>query len=101
MKKLFLLKADFKDASSGDGKSYFCPDCATIEGLLSYYPRLRNELEVHYMDFARPRIELIDLLGEANQGCPVLVMEDGSFINETNGIIGHLTENHRIGRMHS
>jgi hypothetical protein len=100
MKKLFLLKADFKDASREEGKKYFCPDCAMIEGLLSYYPRLLEELEVHYVNFAHPRTVLVDLIGEANQSCPVLVLENGSFINETNEIIRHLTEYHQIGRMH-
>ncbi|BBE17639.1 hypothetical protein AQPE_1796 [Aquipluma nitroreducens] len=100
MKKLFLLKADFQDASRADGKRYFCPDCVMIEGLLSYYPRLLNELEVKYVNFARPRPALVDLLGEENQSCPVLVLENGTFINDTNEIIRHLTENHKIGYSH-
>lgn len=100
MEKLFLLKADFLDANRADGKIYFCPECSPIEGLLSYYPRLREELEVHYVDFSRPRKELVDLIGEANQSCPVLVLEDGTFINELHKIIGHLTENHQIGHSH-
>ena len=100
MKKLFLLKADFQDASRADGKRYFCPDCVIIEGLLSYYPRLLNELEVKYVNFARPRQVLVDLLGEENQSCPVLVLEDGAFINEPAGIIQHLIEKHQIGHSH-
>lgn len=100
MKKLFLLKADFKDANLNDGKNYFCPDCALIKGLLSYYEQLNKTLEVHYLNFARPRKELIDLIGEENQSCPVLILEDGSFINETYEIIRHLTENHGIGNPH-
>ena len=100
MKKLFLLKADFQDAARADGKRYFCPDCVMIEGLLSYYPRLLNELEVKYVNFARPRQVLVDLLGEENQSCPVLVLEDGTFINETAGIIQHLIEKHQIGHSH-
>jgi len=100
MKKLFLLKADFLDANRADGKIYFCPECSPIEGLLSYYPRLREELEVHYLDFNRPRKELVDLIGEANQSCPVLVLEDGTFINEPHKIISYLTENHQIGHSH-
>lgn len=100
MKKLFLLKADFKDLDRGDDKRYFCPDCVMIEGLLSYYPRLNNELEVKYVNFARPRQVLVDLLGEENQSCPVLVLEDGSFINDTAAIISHLTEKHQIGHAH-
>lgn len=100
MEKLFLLKADFLDANRADGKFYFCPECSPIEGLLSYYPRLRKELEVFYVDFSRPRKELVDLIGEANQSCPVLVSEDGTFINEPHKIISHLTENHQIGHSH-
>ncbi|MFA5328648.1 MAG: DUF3088 family protein [Prolixibacteraceae bacterium] len=100
MKKLFLLKADFQDVSRADGKNYFCPECSPIEGLLSYYPQLRNELEVHYVDYNRPRKALVDLIGEANQSCPVLVLNDGTFINEPNEIILHLTEFHGIGYSH-
>lgn len=100
MEKLFLLKADFQDASRADGKKYFCPECIPIEGLLSYYPRLREQLEVHYVDFARPRPALVDLLGAENQSCPVVVFEDGIFINDTAGIIQYLTEKHQIGHSH-
>jgi len=100
MKKLFLLKADFLDASRSDGKRYFCPDCVMLEGLLSYYPRLRDELDVQYVNFARPRQVLINLIGEDNQSCPVLVLEDGSFINETSEIIRHLTDYHQVGQSH-
>lgn len=100
MKKLFLLKADFKDLNRGDDKRYFCPDCVMIEGLLSYYPRLTSELEVKYVNFARPRQVLIDLIGEENQSCPVLVLEDGTFINEAAAIIKHLTDYHNVGHAH-
>lgn len=100
MKKLFLLKADFQDVNRNPEAKYFCPECSPIEGLLSYYPRLRDELEVVYVDFARPRKALVDLLGEENQSCPVLVLEDGSFINDPNQIISHLTQYHGIGNCH-
>ncbi len=68
---LFLLTEDFRD---GDGAPYYCPDCALVTGLLSYFPRLRHGLDIRYVDFARPRAELVALLGEAHQGCPVLVL---------------------------
>ena len=100
MKKLFLLKADFQDASRADGKRYFCPDCVLLEGLISYYPRLSNELEVKYVNFARPRQVLVDLIGEANQSCPVLILEDGSFINDPAEIIQHLIAYHQVGHPH-
>ncbi len=100
MKKLFLLKADFSDPNRADGKLYFCPECTPIEGLLSYYPSLRDELEIIYVDYVRPRKMIVELLGEANQSCPVLVFDDGSFINEMNEIIRHLIEKHQIGEQH-
>jgi hypothetical protein len=100
MEKLFLIKPDFQDLNRGDGKSYFCPDCAMIEGLLSFYPRLRSELEVNYVDFTRPRKVLVELVGEANQSCPVLVLDDGTLINEYRKIIWHLTENNQVGHSH-
>jgi glutaredoxin 2 len=100
MKKLFLLKADFHDTDLADGKRYFCPPCTMVEGILSYYPRLRNELEVIYVDFQRPRAEIVELIGEANQSCPVLVLDDGSFLDDAKEIIRHLSEKHQIGISH-
>jgi glutaredoxin 2 len=55
---------------------------------------------VNYVDFQRPRPAIIDLIGEANQSCPVLIKDDGTFINERDEIIRHLTENHGIGQPH-
>lgn len=100
MGNLFLLKPDFQDVNRNAESRYFCPPCALIEGVLSFYPQLRNELEVTYVDFVRPRQAIIDLIGEENQGCPVLILEDGSFLNETDAIIQHLTEKHKIGQAH-
>ncbi len=100
---LFLLKADFVDALAGtvDAK-YFCPDCAYVEGLLSYYPRLREELEINYVDFKRPRPAIIDLIGEANQSCPVLIIDakTGLFIDDKVEIARYLSEKHGIGLIH-
>ena len=100
MEKLFLIKPDFQDINRNVEHKYFCPPCALIEGLLSFYPQLRNELEVHYVDFVRPRPAIVDLIGEANQSCPVLVLDDGIFINEPDDIIRYLTENYHIGHAH-
>ena len=55
---------------------YFCPGCAQMVGLLEFYPALKRLLEVRWLDFLRPRPELIDLLGEEHQSCPVLVLKD-------------------------
>ena len=70
---LYLLKADFAD---GPGQPYFCPDCAQINGVLAYFPQLRYHLDVRYADFARPRSEIVELIGAENQGCPVLILSD-------------------------
>lgn len=72
--RLFLLKADF--TSEGRGPCY-CPSCASLEGLLGYYPALRTALDVQYIDFPRPRAAVIAELGEANQGLPALVLNSG------------------------
>lgn len=68
---LFLLRHDFLD---GDATRYYCPECTEINGVLHYYPTLRHHLDVRYVDFQRPRPEVVALLGEANQSCPVLVL---------------------------
>lgn len=69
--QLFLLAHDFRD---GPGAPYYCPECAQLNGVLHYYPQLRHRLDVRYVDYARPRAAIVALLGEANQGCPVLVL---------------------------
>jgi hypothetical protein len=69
---LYLLKPGFMDSERGP---FFCPGCAQMVGLLELYPELKGRLSVRYVDFSRPRPELVELLGEENQSCPVLVIE--------------------------
>lgn len=71
---LFLLKHDFLD----EGGKFYCPECAQINGVLSYYPELRHVLDVRYVDFQRPRPGIIAMVGEENQSCPVLVVAPGA-----------------------
>ena len=79
-RKLFLLKPSFPDEKlDAKGQLYYCPHCAMIEGILHYYPEIRNQLEVIYLDFPRPRIPLAALVGTENQGCPNLVIKKGAF----------------------
>ena len=75
--QLFLLPAGFADPAYGPG-TYHCTDCARIEGLLSYFPPLRSQLTVAYIDFPRPREQLIALLGEPHQNCPTLVVHNAT-----------------------
>lgn len=110
---LFLLKPDFQDP--GDETRYFCPSCAFLEGVLGFYPRLREALRVSYVDYPRPRPAIVALLGEANQGCPVLVLareartdgiegvrEHGShrFITDQAAITRYLTVRYGVGAPH-
>jgi hypothetical protein len=68
--RLYLLKPNFID----QGKAYFCPGCAQVEGMLSFYPALREKIDVRYIEFPRPRPSLVAEIGEENQGCPKLVL---------------------------
>jgi len=110
---LFLLRHDFVDGSE---PLYYCPECSEVNGVLHYYPKLRHHLEVRYVDFARPRPEVIALLGEANQSCPVLVLgaeaptdieesqlaPDGvhRFVSGARHIGNYLSRRYGIGRPH-
>lgn len=68
---LFLLKAGFED---GPGGAFYCPDCAQISGVLGYFPQLRYQLDIRYVDYPRPRAEIVEVLGAENQSCPVLIL---------------------------
>jgi len=72
--RLFLLRPCFSDADAGEGR-FHCPSCARIEGLLAFFPYLRTSLDVSYVDFPRPRAPVVELIGEENQSCPVLVLD--------------------------
>lgn len=100
MDKLFLLKPDFIDKARNNNTKYFCPPCAQIEGILSFYPFLREKLEIQYVDFERPRPSIIELIGEENQSCPVLILSDKTFINDPDKISKYLSEKYGIGYAH-
>jgi Protein of unknown function (DUF3088) len=71
---LFLLKPGFVDSAVGSG-AFYCPGCATIRGLLEYFPQLRDHLDVQEVDFPRPRPAVAARLGQEHPGCPVLVLD--------------------------
>ena len=117
MTKLFLLKPDFTDNKIDDkGNLYFCPECASILGIIKYYPQLEKHLDIEYVDFKRPRKEIIKLIGGDNQSCPVLIIEnhkddnvdisyfksyeDKLFVNSIELIAKYLHEKFGIGILH-
>ena len=74
--KLFLMTPGFRNAGLGP---FYCGDSVSVEGLLGFFPALREKLDVTYIDFPRPRRAIVELIGEANQSVPVLVLaEDAS-----------------------
>jgi Protein of unknown function (DUF3088) len=84
---LYMLRPGFDDG----GTSYFCPYCAQVIGFLSYFPHVRDTLEIVEVDYAKPRRPLVDVLGEEHQSAPKLVLSGepgaapGVAISEANG----------------
>jgi hypothetical protein len=68
--KLFVLKPNFTD-KAGD---YFCPYSAQVIGFLTYYPEVRDTIQLVELDFPKPRKPLVDLVGEQHQSAPMLVL---------------------------
>lgn len=68
--QLFVLRPGFTE----HGITYFCPYSAQVIGFLTYYPQVRDTVELHELDFAKPRRTLVDLVGEAHQSPPLLVL---------------------------
>jgi hypothetical protein len=79
---LFLLAPGFFD----NGRREYCPECAEMWGLLAYFPTIRESLEIRYQPIARPRPEIVALLGDGRQNCPTLVLSDNSPDFETANI---------------
>ena len=69
--QLFILKAPFTDGPF----DWYCNDCATMEGALLANPHWNDKIDVRRIGFPRPRRELIELVGEENQGLPMLIMD--------------------------
>lgn len=68
---LYLLPSDIHRE---DGGPFFCPECAMIEGYLSYFPQLRQQMMIRYIAYDKPRQPLAEIAGPENQGCPALVI---------------------------
>lgn len=80
---LFLLPPGFAD---NDRREY-CPECAEIWGVLSYYPAIQQSVDMIYQPISKPRADLVALLGEKNQNCPTLVLAEGSPEFDNRGIM--------------
>jgi DUF3088 family protein len=67
---IFLLAPGFED----NNRREYCPECAEIWGVLNYFPAILHGLDIRYQPIARPRAEMVDMLGEDHQNCPTLVL---------------------------
>ena len=117
MAKLFLLKPDFLDKKIDAQTKFYCPYCAMVLGVLNYYPELKEKLDISFIDFERPRKQIVELIGEENQGCPNLVISkneveglndisylntygDYYFINSAPLIAKYLSAKYNVGTPH-
>jgi len=71
---LFLLAPGFE----ANERREFCPECAEIWGVLSYFPAIREALDIRYETLAHPRAGLTALLGAGEWNCPTLVLAEGA-----------------------
>jgi len=69
--RLYILDAPFEDG----GQSWYCNDCATLEGALLANPGWAGRVDIRRIGFPRPRRELVELVGESHQGLPMLIMD--------------------------
>ncbi len=108
--KLFLIKPGFTDPKRDDGP-FVCPFCNQVEGLLASFPQLAERIDVERVDFPRPRAAVIALVGEGNQGLPLLVLDDNppadashhegiAFVPDTKRILELLATRHGFPKLH-
>lgn len=69
--QLYLMRPGFVNAGLGP---FYCGDSVSVEGMLGFFPQLRDLVDVHYIEFPRPRQPLVDVLGEEHQSIPVLIL---------------------------
>ncbi|MBW0447415.1 DUF3088 domain-containing protein [bacterium M00.F.Ca.ET.228.01.1.1] len=109
---LILLEPAFTDPQH-PGERFICPDGAPIEGLLASDPARVARLDVLRVPFERPRKAVIEVLDEAHQGLPVLVLGDAQpapadaqtlgerrFVTNPRRILDLLAERHGFPKVH-
>jgi len=80
---LFLLAPGFYDNSRRE----YCPECAEVWGLLSYFPSIKESVNIIYQPIEKPRKDIVFLLGDKNQNCPTLVLSEDSLSFKNCGIM--------------
>jgi hypothetical protein len=96
--RLYLLEPEFADPALPD-RIFYCKDCMTIEGLLAAFPDRAAAIDVIHVAWPRPRAEVVEAIGEANQNLPALVW-DGGFANEIEALLAALHARHGFPERH-
>lgn len=110
--KLLLLPREFDDPAH-PGQRFLCRHGALVEGVLQAFPEVLAQIEIERVPFPRPRARVIELVGEAHQGLPLLVLPAGetrpsatgraggrSFAAGAEAILATLAERHGIPVIH-
>ena len=108
---LFLVKPDFRD---GAGLESYCAGCAQVAGMLQIYSEVREKLEVRWLSAPPPHREVIKLIGQEHEDCPVLVLaapapaklrgvkvgkfRGRQFMSGAMDVLNYLAQVHRDGR---
>jgi len=71
---IFMLAPGFQD----NDRREFCPECAELYGILSYYPAIRDAVEIVHVGIDHPRAPINSVLGEGNFNAPTLVIAEGT-----------------------
>ena len=98
--RLYLLDNDWPDPALGGERRFYCKDCMTVEGLLAAFPDRAAGIDVIRLAWPRPRAQLVEALGEDHQGCPVLVLAEGGFVNEIEALLAALHQRHGFPERH-
>ncbi len=109
---LYVLRPGFED----QGQSWFCPYSSQVIGMLTYYPHLRETVDVVELGFEKPRQPVAELIGESNQSLPVLLLGDAApeavpgvniatasgrrFVSKTIEILRYLAATHGVPPPH-
>lgn len=101
MKKdtLFLLPPGFED----NDRREFCPECAEMWGVLSYYPAIKESLEICYVGIHHPREPIVEVLGEGRWNAPTLILAEpdsvtGDFRTEISNGVTYLSSARQIAK---
>ncbi|NQY97839.1 MAG: DUF3088 family protein [Henriciella sp.] len=62
---LFLLPPGFED----NDRREFCPECAELWGVLSYFPAIKEALEIRYVGIEHPRAPICEEMGGGALEC--------------------------------